>query len=649
MRTDQVCRLQRLIPVVTVLLVVVLMMQLFLGRMPTQVSVAYPVDGVLDITGIDLSQKVINIDNSWDFYPNALYTSADFSSGVNDTAQGDDPAADSEPQYGTYRLIIKAQPERYYTLCSYSIDYSTRVFVNGVEAASFGVVADNAAESEPRIGYMTIPLYSGETGEIEIIYQYANFVHRDGGFIQPTYLSTPQNIEAFKAGTDLASLSLSGGLLVLFLYFLLCAALQRQRAFLLLAVCCLMMALRDQNFLVIHALPPDTSWYLAYRLFMAVTSLLPGMVLLLLRSMYPHAMRMLPTILHTVVMGITVVLTAVLPTFWLVTVCTAAWICALPYLACLIWSTVRYYRQQKSFRLVDALTVSGAAVLIVSILLEALYVNNSSAVGHYGVMPWGMLVFDLLMAAAISLRARVQEMALAESRSRGELLERMNAMNLDFLHQVAHELKTPLTVISGYAQLTGLQMSTGHISSETPENLKVIRNEALRLSDMVSKLLEYSYGRTSEAQFTTVEVGPLLESIRAICTPMCLKNNNRLDICGEDCTDLYGCWEMLLQIFINLVINANRHTENGVITVSASDREHREHLVFRVADTGSGIDAEALPHIFEKGYSGDGGSGLGLAICRDAVEVHGGNLEVERTGPNGTVFAFTVLKRETTP
>ena len=65
-----------------------------------------------------------------------------------------------------------------------------------------------------------------------------------------------------------------------------------------------------------------------------------------------------------------------------------------------------------------------------------------------------------------------------------------------------------------------------------------------------------------------------------------------------------------------------------------------------VEDTGSGIDPETLPHIFEKGYSGDGRSGLGLAICREAVESHGGRLEVERTGLEGTVFAFTVMKRE---
>ena len=130
---------------------------------------------------------------------------------------------------------------------------------------------------------------------------------------------------------------------------------------------------------------------------------------------------------------------------------------------------------------------------------------------------------------------------------------------------------------------------------------------------------------------------------------MCLKNGNRLEISGENCADVYGSAEMLLQILINLVINANRHTRNGLITISASDTERREFVVIRVADTGDGIDAALLPHIFEKGVSGDEGSGLGLAICRDAVEAHGGTLEVERTGPDGTVFAFTVLRRELEP
>lgn len=629
-----------LMPVVAALMIVVAI-QLLEGKRQTGFQEIPPVDGVLDLTDVDLSHQVINVPNSWDFYPDHLYDAENFASGTVDGTEDQ-----GEGRYGTYRLLIKAPPRQYYTLCSYSIDYSTRVFVNGTEVYACGIVADNAAESVPQIGYMTIPLYSGDTGEIEIIYQYANFVHRDGGFIQPTYLSTPQNMEEFKEDNNLASLMLSGGLLFLSFYFLLCAAVQRRWDFFLLAVCCLLMALRDQNFLHIHLLAPAISWYVSYRVFMGVTSLLPGMLLFLLRSIYPSATKRLPALLFGAVMLAATVLIAVLPTMDLVNVCVAAWVIAVPYLIYLAWGVARYYLKEKKFSVADGLTLGGFAVLVGSVLLEGLYVNNSSAVSRYGIMPIGMLFFTLLTAISISLRIQAQKAALAESRSRSEMLERMNEMNLDFLHNVAHELKTPLTVISGYAQLTGLQISANHISNEMPGNLKTIQHEALRLADMVTKLMDYSYGHESETPFGPVEVKLLLESVQAICTPMCLKNKNRVVIEGKDCSDIYGNRAMLLQIFINLVVNANRHTESGVITVSASDTESREYVVFRVADTGSGISPELVSHIFEKGYSGDGGSGLGLAICRDAVEVHGGTLEVERTGPDGTVFAFTVLRKE---
>ena len=73
-------RLQWLLPVAAVALVV-LMMQLFLGRISGQLRTLSPVDGMLDITGVDLSREVINVENDWNFYPNALYTSEDFASG----------------------------------------------------------------------------------------------------------------------------------------------------------------------------------------------------------------------------------------------------------------------------------------------------------------------------------------------------------------------------------------------------------------------------------------------------------------------------------------------------------------------------------------------------------------------------------------
>ena len=627
---------------VAVVVLALLIVQLFSSRRQTEFQELVPVDGVLDITEADLDSRVFNISNqNWEFYPNRLYTSQDFAAGVaRDGGEGD------QARYGTYRLVIRARPGQYYTLCSYSIDYSTAVFVNGRQILSFGKVADNAEESEPGIGYMTVPLYTGTSGEIELIYHYANFVHRDGGFIQPTYLSAPKNMEAYKAGNDLVSVGLSGGMVILCLYFLLCGAVQRRVAFCLLSACCLLIALRDQNFLLLHLMPSGTSWYLTYRIFIGVSALLPGLLLMLLNSIYAGAVKRWVMLLYGAAMGGAVALIALLPTVYLVLVCSAVWVLGIPVLLLLILGAVRGQLRKRSFDAADALTASGSLVLVASIVLEGLLVSSSSAVSRYGVTPSGMLVFILLVAVSVGLRSQGQEAALAESRSRSQLLEQMNAMNLDFLHQVAHELKTPLTVISGYAQLTGLQLAANHITGETRENLKTIQGEALRLADMVTKLMEYSHGQRSEVQFGTVEVAPLLESVQAVCTPMCLKNNNRMVVQGMDCADVYGNRTMLLQIFINLVVNANRHTKDGTITISASDWEHREYVVFRTADTGDGIDQEHLPHLFEKGYSGDGGSGLGLAICREAAEAHGGMLEVERTGPDGTVFVFTVLRRE---
>lgn len=631
-----------LLPVAIVILSVFLLQAVFSQR-TYHVQGITPQDGVLDIRDADVSSCVFNIANEWDFYPAALYTSEDFASGAAGVKAGPEESASDTP-YGTHRLRILAQPNQYYTICSFSLDYASRVFVNGSEVAAFGRVADNAEDFVPQVGYMTIPMFSGESGEIEIIYQYGNYVHKDGGYIQPTYFSTPQNMEQFKAANNLVSLSVSGGLLFLMLYFLLSAAVRRKADFLCLAFCCLVMALRDQNFFNIHLLPADASWYLVYRVFILIVVLMPVSILLLLKCMYAKATKHWPLYVYLGMAAVAAVLICVLPTQDIVTVSTAAYYASIPYLLYLIFGVIRHYIRQRRLHAVDILVLSGFLVLLAGLLYEAFLTGDSSEVTHYGAAAYGMLGFVFLNAAAINLQIQEREAALIESRSRGEMLERMNRLNMDFLHKVAHELKTPLTVISGYAQLTGMQLAAHHISDETPGNLKTIQQEAQRLADMVTRLMECSYGRKGELSFGRVIVPELLENVDAIAAPMCLKNGNTVKIAADSCVDVHGNFEMLLQIFINLIVNANKNTQNGTITIRASDRERDGLVLFRVEDTGSGISPEDLPHIFEQGFSASGSSGLGLTICREAVEAHGGEIWVERTGPEGTVFAFTVLK-----
>ena len=371
---------------------------------------------------------------------------------------------------------------------------------------------------------------------------------------------------------------------------------------------------------------------------------MPVSILLLLKCMYAKATKHWPLYAYLGMAAVVAVLICVLPTQDIVTVSTAAYYASIPYLLYLIFGVIRHYIRQRRLNAVDILVLSGFLILLAGLLYEALLTGDSSEVTHYGAAAYGMLGFVFLNAAAINLQIQEREAALIESRSRGEMLERMNRLNMDFLHKVAHELKTPLTVISGYAQLTGMQLAAHHISDETPGNLKTIQQEAQRLADMVTRLMEYSYGRKSELSFGRVIVSELLENVDAIAAPMCLKNGNTVKIAADSCADVHGNFEMLLQIFINLIVNANKNTQNGTITIRASDRERDGLVLFWVEDTGSGISPEDLPHIFEQGFSASGSSGLGLTICREAVEAHGGEIWVERTGPEGTVFAFTVLK-----
>ncbi|MFQ9798881.1 MAG: 7TM diverse intracellular signaling domain-containing protein [Clostridia bacterium] len=264
-------------------------------------------------------------------------------------------------------------------------------------------MADNAEDFVPQVGYMTIPMFSGESGEIEIIYQYGNYVHKDGGYIQPTYLSTPQNMEQFKAANDLVSLSVSGGLLLLMLYFLLSAAVRRKTDFLCLAFCCLVMAMRDQNFFNIHLLPADTSWYLVYRVFILIVMLMPVSILLLLKCMYAKATKHWPLYAYLGMAAVAAVLICVLPTQDIVSVSTAIYYASIPYLLYLIFGIIRHYIRQRRLNAVDILVLSGFLILLAGLLYEALLTGDSFEVTHYGAAAYGMLGFVFLNAAAINL------------------------------------------------------------------------------------------------------------------------------------------------------------------------------------------------------------------------------------------------------
>ena len=217
----------------------------------------------------------------------------------------------------------------------------------------------------------------------------------------------------------------------------------------------------------------------------------------------------------------------------------------------------------------------------------------------------------------------------------------MDQLKTDLLHTIAHEMKTPLTVMSGYAQLSVWQMEQHTAGQDTMKNLQVVQQEAQRLADLVNNLLSVSHEHIGETELQRVVVKELLDTAEAVCLPVLQKNNNEIQLTCDGCPDVLANQEMLLQVLINLTINANKHTKDDVIAIHAESVEDG-WVRMEVRDHGSGIAPEDQPHIFERGFSRDGSNGLGLAICKDVVEAHGGTIDVTSNGECGTVFGFTI-------
>lgn len=625
-----------------VLLMIAVFFILCKSRLQTEFPEVRPLDGILDVRDVDFSSGVWHVVNEWDYYPGQLYAPEDFA--VPETVPVKHNESPLDAHLGTWRIRILARENTYLSLCSFSIDYSTRIFVNGEEVRNIGYVSADPKEAVPMVRYVTLPLYSGETGEIEIIYQYANFVHHDAGFIQNTLLSTPENIDEYQRGLTLNSLLVSSGHVFLLFYFLLCAALQKNREYAALALCCLVIALRNQYFFSEYLLGNASSFYIKYRIVVLDVSLIPASAFYLLAAFYPNAVKRNIVCLFTGIFAVLGLLHFLVPTQALVTLCHVCYYVCAPFLTGLIIRFVRYFRKEQKPNRLDVLTLLSISFFIVMLVWEGIHTGSDSTVNHFGVTPLAMVFCILLLAIVINSRIQYQTAMLRQVRAQNILLGQMYDMNQDFLRTIAHELKTPLTVISGYAQLIERQMESGCLSEKTPDRLRTIYSEADRLGDLVTRLIDYSYGRTHDAEMRRVDIEELFRSTAAIMMPVCARRQNALTFRNTCSGVLHGNFELLLQLLINLIVNATRHTEAGQILVEAKEEE--SFIVFTVSDTGSGIAAEDVPYIFEKGFTTGQGRGLGLAICRDIVSVHSGQLELVSTSPRGTIFRFTVLKWE---
>ncbi|MFP7299530.1 two-component system histidine kinase PnpS [Neobacillus niacini] len=230
-------------------------------------------------------------------------------------------------------------------------------------------------------------------------------------------------------------------------------------------------------------------------------------------------------------------------------------------------------------------------------------------------------------------------------------IKKLEQMRKDFVANVSHELKTPVTSIKGFSET--LIDGAMHNQDTLEAFLSIINKESNRMQSLIQDLLDFSKIEQQEFKLN-IQGFDLYELIKEVIT-MLNKRAKSKDIRLElefNREELYiqGDHDRLKQVFINIISNAILYTPpRGSVTVTLFDYEKKVKV--HIKDTGVGIKQEEIPRIFERFYRVDrarsrdsGGTGLGLAIVKHLVEAHHGNISVKSAPGEGSEFIIELHK-----
>ncbi|MDT2782583.1 HAMP domain-containing sensor histidine kinase [Vagococcus fluvialis] len=237
------------------------------------------------------------------------------------------------------------------------------------------------------------------------------------------------------------------------------------------------------------------------------------------------------------------------------------------------------------------------------------------------------------------------QMAVALKDSHIEI-DRQEERRRNFMADVAHEMRTPLTTINGL--LEGLAFNA------IPENQKdrcisLMQNETRRLIRLVNENLDYEKILTNQITIAIQKLNgtEILENVIEQLDKKAQEKNDQLILETIEPVDVYADYDRFVQVMVNVITNAIQFTEDGEIRIGIT-RGYMETIV-TISDTGIGMSEEQVKNIWDRYYKADpsrkntkyGESGLGLSIVDQLVKLHGGTIKVESKLDEGTTFTIT--------
>jgi len=258
---------------------------------------------------------------------------------------------------------------------------------------------------------------------------------------------------------------------------------------------------------------------------------------------------------------------------------------------------------------------------------------------------------NALQAANRTLERRVEQRT-AELQQALERVSELNQMKANFISNISHELKTPLTHVKGYVELL-VSESLGPISDEQRHALQVSQQASSKLEGLIEDLIMVSLASRGELNIKLDDIDIRRIASLAVKSFQDKAQHRGITLRGDIADDIpfvQGDAQKIGWVLGQLIDNGIKFTSKGGSVDVNLKREGENLVIVSVADTGIGIESGLLKDIFEPFHQLDGsstrrygGTGLGLSLVRQIIEAHGSMIEVQSAEGRGSVFKFPLL------
>ncbi|SDW60669.1 cell wall metabolism sensor histidine kinase WalK [Paenibacillus sp. CF384] len=618
--------------------------------------------------------KHVTVPRSWNSYPG--------NSGIKN-GQG----------YATYKLSVLIQPtDRVLAVRVPNIFSSYRFWIDGKLLAEQGIVGTSRSTSKAQQFPRIVSFHPDGKQQLDFVVQVSNFQHRKGGIWVPFKMGNSDTLVANQMKASVQEILILGSLLIIGIYHIGLYAFRRQEQFTIhFGLLCLFIAARagvtGENY-ILQLIP--LSWEIGMKIEYIAFSLSALAGYLYVYRLFPldASKRVIPFVIGigTFLVGFVLFTPAIVYTKQI------SWF-QIFVVAVSIYTLIVLITAKIRKRIGSAFVLTGVAVFVVTVLNDMLFYNEWFLYAQ--LIPLGLFFFMLMQSFIISkrfssamyraehvsselrelnahLEERIEERTMELSAANESLeqtnrvLHRSESSRRHLMTNISHDLRTPITLLQGY--LEAFQDGVVKTEEQQQRYLRMMLGKVGGLNRLIHDLFELTKLEAGQTRFdfANVPLGHWIQQLHDLYEIDVVSSGMRFrcDFHSAHSEQEGHAHEMeqqnrimlrldlprMDQVIANVIYNAIKHTEKGgEIALSFFFDETANRTIVTVSDTGSGIEEEHLPFIFDRFYkkeisrnSAEGGSGLGLAIAKEIVEAHGGTIGAVSTLDKGTMIWFAL-------